>query len=92
MKITRFYETSGFAQPATQSHNPVGLKPQDEFYVSNESVKGQKVMEIKLCQRTAWSLMREWWFSSNNSQPEHYMEMDAESDAAADLHTGKFLP
>jgi hypothetical protein len=25
--------------------NPVGLKPQDEYYVSNESVKGEKVME-----------------------------------------------
>jgi len=45
MKITRYFETSGYAHPVTQRHNPVGLKPQDEFYVSNESVKGQKVME-----------------------------------------------
>ena len=45
MKITRYFETSGCAYLATQRHNPVGFKPQDEFYVSNESVKWQKVME-----------------------------------------------
>jgi hypothetical protein len=45
MKITRYFETSGCAHPAIQHHNPVDLKPQDEFYVSNESVKGQKVMD-----------------------------------------------
>jgi len=45
MKITRYFETSVYAHPATQRHNSVGLKPQDEFYMSNESVKGQKVME-----------------------------------------------
>jgi len=45
MKITRYFERSRCAHPATQLHNPVGFKPQDEFYVSNESVKGRKVME-----------------------------------------------
>lgn len=35
---------SGCAHPAIH-HNPVGLKPQDEFCVSNESVKGQKIMD-----------------------------------------------
>jgi hypothetical protein len=44
MKITRYFEMSGCAHPAIH-HNPVGLKPQDEFYVSNESVKGEKIMD-----------------------------------------------
>jgi hypothetical protein len=33
--------------------------------------------------------MREWWFSSNDSQHEHYVEMSAESDDAPDLPPGK---
>jgi hypothetical protein len=48
MKITRYFETSDCALPATQRHDPVGLKPQDEFYVSNENVKGRKVIQEKV--------------------------------------------
>jgi len=36
---------SDCAYPATRGQNPVGFKPQDVFCVSNESVRGQKVME-----------------------------------------------